>query len=269
MYLNVDFISGSLTRCLRTPAAAVLARTRGGLGPARAGVGEHALAAQESGVWQRPQHGRVNLSRRHATYAYDLAVNRRHRRRRSACSACRTGRSNASPSGAGAVPPAVPGDAAARTPVLGAMAIVLAANVAFTVAGDQAASAASARAGGDDRHARDRRAGVAFGGLNWAMDDAAGTGDRGQPTGPRDRPGGRSRAAAPDHAARASGPHGAEGVSSAIRDLTSRTRGPRPIYAGLDLEIPAGGRWRSSARTAPARRRWPSCSAASTTRRRA
>ena len=75
--------------------------------------------------------------------------------------------------------------------------------------------------------------------------------------------GGRGEAAAArSRTTRAGG--GAVGRAPGSRTCASPTRARRPVLDGLDLELPAGRRWRSSASTAPARPRWSSCSPACT-----
>ena len=105
---------------------------------------------------------------------------------------------------------------------------------------------------------------IAFGGLNWALDGAAAPVAAvlrlRESTG---RVGALSRV---EHGAAA----GLPTTEIRFRDVTfAYPRTEREVLRGLDLTIPAGRRWPSSARTAPARPRSPSCCAGSTTRRRA
>ena len=100
---------------------------------------------------------------------------------------------------------------------------------------------------------------IAFGGLNWAMDEAAAPVQAVDRLLPRIGPVG---ALAPRPGDRSPVPTTGAGVALEIRDLHfTYPRTERPIYTGLDLDVDRGSRWRSSAPTVPARPRSPSCCA--------
>ena len=82
---------------------------------------------------------------------------------------------------------------------------------------------------------------VAFGGLNWAMDDAAGPVTAVNRLEPAIGPAGAlSLGAGLTLAERAVEPGQAQGVSLQIATCTSPTHDGSAIYAGLDLDVAAG-----------------------------
>ena len=243
MYLNVDFISGSLTTLVSgLVAAVVLVRYSwwGAILLVLAWASTHWLL-KESGVWRDRNTSEVNLSRRHATYAYDLAVtpapakeirlfglpdwtvdrfaDRRRELFRLEYAATRL----------------------RERSVLGALAIVLAANVAFYWwLGDQAASGdiALGRAVMIATLAMGTQA-IAFGGLNWAMDGAAAPVVAVNALTPVIGPAGALRP--PSAVPSSLPPSDRAGVHLRFEGLHfTYPRTEREIYSGLDLEIRAG-----------------------------
>ena len=102
---------------------------------------------------------------------------------------------------------------------------------------------------------------IAFGGLNWALDGSAAPVAAVLRLEPAMAPAGALESG------RTSGRRRAGAARSASAISRSRTRAARPSSPASTSPSPPGRRSPSSDRTAPARRRWPSCSAGSTTRR--
>ena len=222
-------------------------------------------AARERRCGRTATPTRCARRQRHADYAYRLAVDPPAGQ---GAAALRPGRLDDRPlhrPPAAAVRPAVRGDPAARAPVLWSLA-----------AGRRPpTSSSSGRWPTPPPPARSTSAQVvvfaqaavgasliAFGGLNWALDGAAapvaavaaarGRRWAGRRAGRRRRSAGRRPAGARDPLPR--------------RHVRLPGRPRRCSTASTSPSRP-GRRWPSSARTAPARPRWPSCCAASTTRR--
>lgn len=240
MYLNVDFIAGGLTLMVAGIVAVVVMLGYSWWAPlvlALAWASTHWLL-RESGVWKDRNTDEVNLARRHATYAYDLAVD---------------------PAPAKEVRLFGLGDwtverfaerrrhlfdlqyAATRLrqrSVLGALALVLTANGAvFWWLALQASSGEMSlgRVVALASLALTAQS-IAFGGLNWAMDDAASTVQAVNRLLPRIPPSGALR----DGKGLAPGPHG-KGIALSVRGLHfAYPRSDREIYSGLDLDIRAG-----------------------------
>ena len=102
---------------------------------------------------------------------------------------------------------------------------------------------------------------IAFGGFSWALDGAA------APVAAVLRLEGAMAAAGALPSGRAGRPRACRRARSASATSRSPTRAARPSSSTSTSRSPPDRRSRSSDRTAPARPRWPSCSAASTTRR--
>lgn len=249
MYLNVDFIAGSLTPMVSGILAGVVLAGYAWWPPvvlAVAWAGTHWLL-RESGVWKDRNSGSVNLARRHAVYSYDLAVD---------------------PAPAkeirlfGLPDWVVERFATQRRElfelqyeatrlrersVLGALTLVLVANVGvFVWLGQQATSGEMSlgRAVAALSLAMTMQS-IAFGGFNWVMDDAAApvaAVDRllplMDPAGALRAPPGSPSVALPVAPA---GPTTRRGVEIEIRDLHfAYPRTDREIYSGLDLRVRAG-----------------------------
>lgn len=242
MYLNVDFISGSLTLLVSGLVAVVVLLGYSWWAPWVLALGwasTHWLL-RESGVWKDRNTAEVNLARRHATYAYDLAVepapakeirlfgladwtvDRFQRRRRELFTLQHEA------------------TRLRERSVLGALVLVLGANVVvFWWLADQAASGSMSlgRVVTVASLAMTTQA-IAFGGLNWAMDDAAAPVLAVRRLLPMIGPAGALRTP-PSSVSRE--PRRTRGVDVSIRDLHfTYPRTDRPIYSGLDLDIRAG-----------------------------
>jgi ABC-type multidrug transport system fused ATPase/permease subunit len=256
MYMNVDFVAGSVVELVGGVASAVVLFGFTWWAPlvlVAAWSATHWLL-RESGVWRDRNTAEVRSAQRHADYAYQLAVepaaakelrlfglagwavqrftDRRRRLFELQYKATRL----------------------RERPMIWCLLIVAAANaLVFWALGSAAA---------DGRLELDRLvvfaqvavgvSMIAFGGLNWVLDGAAGpvvavqrlkpamapagalgTGRRAESAGP---PAG---VAATDRAAR--GPVGRGAVGIRIRDLSfSYPRSGRPVFDGLELTIPAG-----------------------------
>ncbi|MDX6247613.1 MAG: ATP-binding cassette, subfamily bacterial [Kribbellaceae bacterium] len=256
MYMNVDFVAGSVVELVGGVASAVVLFGFTWWAPlvlVAAWSATHWLL-RESGVWRDRNTAEVRSAQRHADYAYQLAVepaaakelrlfglagwavqrftDRRRRLFELQYKATRL----------------------RERPMIWCLLIVAAANaLVFWALGSAAA---------DGRLELDRLvvfaqvavgvSMIAFGGLNWVLDGAAGpvvavqrlkpamapagalgTGRRAESAGP---PAG---VAATDRAAR--GPVGRGAVGIKIRDLSfSYPRSGRPVFDGLELTIPAG-----------------------------
>jgi ATP-binding cassette subfamily B protein len=256
MYMNVDFVAGSVVELVGGVASAVVLFGFTWWAPlvlVAAWSATHWLL-RESGVWRDRNTAEVRSAQRHADYAYQLAVepaaakelrlfglagwavqrftDRRRRLFELQYKATRL----------------------RERPMIWCLLIVAAANaLVFWALGSAAA---------DGRLELDRLvvfaqvavgvSMIAFGGLNWVLDGAAApvvavqrlkpamapagalvTGRRAESAGP---PAG---VAATDRAAR--GPVGRGAVGIRIRDLSfSYPRSGRPVFDGLELTIPAG-----------------------------
>ncbi len=238
MYLNVDFIAGSLTLLVSGAIAVVVMAGYSWWAPlvlALAWASTHWLL-RESGVWKDRNTEEVNLARRSATYTYDLAVEpaaakeirlfgladwtvgRFAERRRHlfdlqyAATRLR------------------------ERSVVGALVIVLGANglVFWWLAGQASSGEMSlGRVVTVASLAMGAQA-IAFGGLNWAMDDAASTVTAVRRLLPRIGPAGAV-------AVGAAAPRPGGGVALVITGLHfAYPRTDRAIYSGLDLTVRAG-----------------------------
>ncbi len=246
MYLNIDFIAGSLTPMASGLVAGLTLFGYAWWPPlllALAWAGTHWLL-RESSVWRDRNTEPVNLARKHAVYAYDLAVD---------------------PAPAKEIrlfglPEWVVDRFAARRRELfdlqyeatrlrersmaGALTLVVCANVVvFTWLGLQATSGAMplGRAVAAISLAMAMQS-IAFGGLNWVMDDAAPTVLAVDRLVPRMGPAG-ALVPPSDSVAGATPPAtGARpGVHLSVRGLHfAYPRTDREIYSGLDLEVRAG-----------------------------
>ncbi len=239
MYLNVDFIAGSLTLLAAGVVAVVVMLGYSWWAPivlAAAWASTHWLL-RESGVWKDRNTEAVNQARRSASYTYDLAVE---------------------PAAAKEVRLFGLADwtverfaerrrhlfdlqyAATRLrerSVVGALVIVLGANgaVFWWLAGQASSGERSLGSVVTLASLALAAQSIAFGGLNWAMDDAASTVSAVHRLLPRVGPAGAVR---PGSAARE--PTG-QGIGLVIRDLHfAYPRSDREIYSGLDLEIRPG-----------------------------
>jgi ATP-binding cassette, subfamily B, bacterial len=238
MYLNVDFIAGSLTIMVSGLVAVVVMLGYSWWAPIvllLAWASTHWLL-RESGVWKDRNTDEVNLARRTATYTYDLAVE---------------------PAAAKEVRLFGLADwtvgrfaerrrhlfdlqyAATRLrerSVLGALGIVLGANaVVFWWLAEQASSGdmSLGRVVTVASLAMTAQA-IAFGGLNWSMDESAATVQAVRRLLPRVGPAG---GVSPGTAA----PSARGGVALEIRGLHfAYPRTDREIYSGLDLTVRAG-----------------------------
>ncbi len=238
MYLNVDFIAGSLTIMVSGLVAVVVMLGYSWWAPIvllLAWASTHWLL-RESGVWKDRNTDEVNLARRTATYTYDLAVE---------------------PAAAKEVRLFGLADwtvgrfaerrrhlfdlqyAATRLrerSVLGALAIVLGANaLVFWWLAEQASSGdmSLGRVVTVASLAMTAQA-IAFGGLNWSMDESAATVQAVRRLLPRVGPAGR---VAPGTAV----PPARGAVALEIRGLHfAYPRTDRAIYSGLDLTVRAG-----------------------------
>ena len=240
MYLNVDFIASGLTLMvsgLLAVGVMVGYAWWAALLLALGWASTHWLL-RESGVWKDRNTEDVNLARRHATYTYDLAVEPAAAKeiRLFGLADWTVGRFAERRRHLHALEYAA--TRLRERSVVGALVLVLGANgVVFWWLADQASS-------GDLSLGRVvtiaslalTAQSIAFGGLNWAMDDAASTVQAVHRLLPRIGPAGR---VAPGDAATVvpAGP----GVDLAIRGLHfAYPRTEREIYSGLDLEVRAG-----------------------------
>ena len=265
--ISMDFIAGGLVELIGGLASAVVLVGVRVVGAARAraapGCATHWLL-RESAVWRDRNTDEVRAAQRDADYAYRLAVDppaakelrlfglagwtidrfvdRRTRLHELQYEATRL----------------------REKPVLWSLLLVVGANVVvFWSLADRAATAApraSARSS-SSRRARVGTSMIAFGGLNWALDGAAAPVAAVLRLEPAMAPGGRAR-----DRARVT-PTAMPAREIRFRDVTFAYPGgaARCSTASTSRSRPAR-RWRSSARTAPARPRWPSCCAGSTTR---
>ena len=124
------------------------------------------------------------------------------------------------------------------------------------------AAASISGSSSSSRSAPSARRMIAFGGLNWALDGAAAPVGRGAAARAGDGAGRRARRAGRRAGGRA---------CRRARSVSATSRSPIPSGArrcstASTSRFPPARRSPSSARTAPARRRWPSCCAGSTTR---
>ena len=242
MYLNVDFICSSLTML---GAGMVAVATLAGyawwvplvLGPAWGGT--HWLL-RESGVWKDRNTDEVNLARQRATYSYDLAVEPAPAKEVRLFGL------------AGWTVDRFAGQrrdlfelqyAATRLrerSVLRALALVLVGNgVVFWWLADQASSGAMPLGEVVTVASLAMTAqSIAFGGLNWAMDEAAAPVQAVARLLPRIGPVG---ALVPPPGGPVTVPTTGTGVALEIRDLHFTYPGTeRPVYTGLDLDVRPG-----------------------------
>lgn len=244
MYLNVDFISGSLTQLFAGSIAGVVLLRYSWWAPLvliGAWAGTHWFL-KESGVWKDRNTEPVKLARRHADYVFGLAVEpgpakeirlfglpdwvvgRFGDRRRQLFDLQYTA------------------TRLRERSVAGALLVVLAANAGvFWWLGERAVSGALplAQAVTFAQLAIGMQA-IAFGGLNWAMDDAASPVVAVNRLGPAMGPAGALRTARQPTAAGRDRPDH-HGVELRINDLHfGYPRSAAPIYSGLDLHIRAG-----------------------------
>ncbi len=243
MYINMDFIAGSLTLLVAGVVSALALVRYVWWAPIvlLAGWGATHWLLRESGVWRDRQTDEVKQAQQHADYAFQLAVSpppakevrlfgledwvldrfatvRRHLFTLQYEATRLRERS-----------------------VLGALAIVVVANLAVFLWLARAATAGGTPLGTVVTAAQLALgvSAVAFGGLNWAMDGAA------APVVAIARLGSRVGAAGALASGAGStlpdaGP-GNHGVALTIRDLHfTYPRTERPIYAGLDLDIRPG-----------------------------
>ena len=243
MYLNMDFIAGSLTLLVAGVVSAVALVRYVWWAPVvlLAGWGATHWLLRESGVWQDRNTAEVKAAQQHAEYAYQLAV---------------------SP------PPAkevrlfgledwvldrfatvrrrlftLQYDATRlrEKSVLGALAFVGVANLAVFLWLARAATSGGMQLGTAVTAAQLALgvSAVAFGGLNWAMDGAAAPVVALQRLLPRVAPAGALIPGAGRTLSYAG--HGPQGVALAIRGLQfAYPRAERPIYDGLDLDVRPG-----------------------------
>jgi ATP-binding cassette subfamily B protein len=243
MYLNVDFISGSLTQMFAGSIAGVVLLRYSWWAPLvliGAWAGTHWFL-KESGVWKDRNTEPVKLARRHADYAFGLAVEpgpakeirlfglpdwvvaRFADRRRQLFDLQYTA------------------TRLRERSVAGALLVVLAANAGvFWWLGERAVSGVLplAQAVTFAQLAIGIQA-IAFGGLNWAMDDASSPVVAVNRLGPAIGPAGALRTSRHPAAGRHRRDH--RGVELRITDLHfGYPRSAAPIYSGLDLHIRAG-----------------------------
>jgi ATP-binding cassette, subfamily B, bacterial len=246
MYLNVDFIADSLTQTVAgTLSAAVLLRYSwwAPLVLLVAWLGTHVLL-RESGVWKERNTEPVQQARRHADYAFNLAVNPEPAKELRLFGLQEWTISRFTKVRRHLFDLQYQATRLREKSLLGAMLVVVVANLAvFLWLANQAVSAAMTL--GTAVTVAQLAIGVqavAFGGLNWAMDDAAGPVTAVNRLEPARGPAGALRPGAGRTLARRPAAAGqAQGVSLRIRDLHfAYPRTDRPIYAGLDLDIAAG-----------------------------
>ena len=179
MYLNVDFIAGSLTLMVSGVIAVVVMAGYSWWAPLALALawGEHPLAAARERGLEGPQHRRGQPRAALGELLLRPRGRAGRRPRRSGCSAWPAGRSTGSPSGDGtcstcSTPP--PGCGSAASPARwrscrrqrpGVLVAGRPGVLGRDVAG-QVVTVASLAMGAQS---------IAFGGLNWAMDDAAST----------------------------------------------------------------------------------------------
>jgi ATP-binding cassette subfamily B protein len=246
MYLNVDFISDSLTQLVAgILSAAVLLRYNWWAPLVLLGgwLATH-LLLRESGVWKDRNTEPVQQARRHADYAFNLAVTPEPAKELRLFGLQEWTISRFARVRRHLFDLQYQATRLRERSVLWAMLLVVVANLAvFVWLADQASTAAMAL--GTVVTVAQLAIGVqavAFGGLNWAMDDAAGPVTAVNRLEPAIGPAGALRPGAGltlRRAARSAGQ--AAGVSLQIRDLHFvYPRTDRPIYAGLDLDVAAG-----------------------------
>ncbi len=238
MYLNVDFIAGSLTLMVSGVIAVVVMAGYSWWAPLALALawGSTHWLLRESGVWKDRNTDEVNLARRSASYTYDLAVEpaaakeirlfgladwtvgRFAERRRHlfdlqyAATRLR------------------------ERSVAGALVIVAGANglVFWWLAGQASSGEMSLGSVVTVASLAMGAQAIAFGGLNWAMDDAASTVMAVRRLLPRVGPAGAV-------AVGTTAPDPGRGIALEIRDLHfAYPRNDRAIYSGLDLTVRAG-----------------------------
>ena len=242
MYLNVDFIAGSLTMLA---AGVVAVATMTGyawwlplvLGPA---WGATHWLLRESGVWKDRNTEDVNLARQRATYSYDLAVEPAPAKEVRLFGLAGWTVDRFTQERRDLFDLQYAATRLRERSVLGALALVLGANVAvFWWLADQASSGSMPLGQVVTVASLALTAqSIAFGGLNWAMDEAAAPVQAVGRLLPRIGPVGELTT--PDVPA-ATLPETGRGVAVEIRDLHFTYPGAeRAIYTGLDLDVRPG-----------------------------
>ncbi len=246
MYLNVDFISGSLTQLVAGLLSAAVLLRYSWWAPLLliAGWSLTHVLLRESGVWKDRNTEPVQRARRHADYAFNMAVNPEPAKELRLFGLQEWTISRFAKVRRHLFDLQYQATRLREKSVMWAMLVVVVANLAvFLWLANEAISDAMAL--GTVVTVAQLAIGVqavAFGGLNWAMDDAAGPVTAVNRLEPAIGPAGAlTRGAGLTLARAAAGSGQASGVSLQIRDLHfSYPRTDRPIYAGLDLDIAAG-----------------------------
>ena len=246
MYLNVDFISDSLTQLVAGLLSAAVLLRYNWWAPLLllAGWSLTHVLLRESGVWKDRNTEPVQRARRHADYAFNLAVNPEPAKELRLFGLQEWTISRFAKVRRHLFDLQYQATRLREKSVLWAMLVVVVANLAvFLWIANEATSAAMTL--GTVVTVAQLAIGVqavAFGGLNWAMDDAAGPVTAVNRLEPAIGPAGAlSLGAGLTLAERAAESGHAQGVSLQIRDLHfAYPRTDRPIYAGLDLDIAAG-----------------------------